>query len=114
MSSSRAPESFPNVEVATRANVYFGGKVVSHSLTLPGGAKKTLGVIYPGRYRFDTSAPERMQIVAGICRVRIGESPDWQRYEAGSEFRVAGHSAFEIEVDAGVDGGLAQYVCSFE
>lgn len=72
---AKAPESFRGVEVVTKANVYFEGKVVSHTVRFSDGSKKTLGLIYPGEYHFGTDAPERMQIVAGACRVRIdGES----------------------------------------
>jgi len=104
------PASFKNVEVATKANVYFEGKVVSHKVVFADGSKKTLGLIYPGTFRFDTDAPELMQIVAGACRVRIGDATDWQSYAAGTEFRVPGKSAFDIAVDA----GIAEYICSFE
>ena len=39
---------FPNVTAVVKANVYFEGKVVSHTILLGGGKKKTLGLIYPG------------------------------------------------------------------
>ena len=56
-------ESFRNATVATKANVYFDGKVVSHTVLMPDGTKKTLGLIYPGNFHFGTGAPERMEIV---------------------------------------------------
>ena len=103
------PEKFENVTVVTKANVYFGGKVVSHTV-LVAGAKKTLGLIYPGQYKFNTETPERMDITAGTCRVRLPGEKDWKPYAAGSSFSVPGRSAFEIAVDADV----AEYVCSYE
>lgn len=105
-----APASFKNVEVLTKANVYFDGNVVSHKVVFADGTKKTLGLIFPGTFRFDTDAPELMQIVAGTCRARLTEGGDWMTYEAGTEFRVAGKSAFDIAVDS----GIAEYICSFE
>lgn len=105
-----APVAFKNVEVATKANVYFDGKVVSHKVIFADGSKKTLGLIFPGSFRFDTDAPELMQIVAGSCRVRLGDNTEWTTYAAGTEFRVAGKSAFDIAVDS----GIAEYICSFE
>jgi purine/pyrimidine-nucleoside phosphorylase len=105
-----AESSFTNVEVVAKANVYFEGKVVSHTVVFPDGSKKTLGLIYPGSFHFGTDAPERMQIVAGACRARIDGEGAWKAYEAGSEFRVAGKSGFDIAVES----GIAEYICSFE
>jgi purine/pyrimidine-nucleoside phosphorylase len=107
--AGRLPEKFENVTVLTKANVYFGGKVVSHTV-LVGGAKKTLGLIYPGQYTFNTDAPERMDITAGSCRVKFAGAKDWKEYAAGSSFGVPGRSSFEITVA----DGLAEYICSYE
>jgi purine/pyrimidine-nucleoside phosphorylase len=104
-----APEKFENVTVITKANVYFGGKVISHTV-LVGGAKKTLGLIYAGEYKFGTDAPERMDITAGACRIRLAGQADWTAYAAGTFFKVPGKSSFEITVAE----GIAEYVCSYE
>jgi purine/pyrimidine-nucleoside phosphorylase len=101
---------FKNVTAVAKANLYFDGKVVSHTILLGDGAKKTLGLIYPGEFHFGTDAPERMDIVAGSCRVRLDGSGEWQDYAAGTFFRVPGKSGFDISVAA----GIAEYVCSFE
>ena len=107
--TSPAPEKFENVTAVCKANVFFDGKVVSHTLFFPDGSKKTLGVIFPGSYRFDTGAPERMELVAGACRVRVAGADGWSAYTAGSFFDVPGNSAFDIAVD----DGILEYVCSF-
>jgi len=101
---------FENVTAIAKANVYFEGKVVSHSVILADGAKKTLGLIYPGEFHFGTDAPERMDITAGDCRVRLDGSSEWRDYGPGTHFRVPGKSGFDIAVTA----GIAEYVCSFE
>jgi uncharacterized protein YaiE (UPF0345 family) len=101
---------FENVTAIAKANIYFEGKVVSHSVILGDGAKKTLGLIYPGEFHFGTDAPERMDITAGQCRVRLDGSSEWRDYAAGTHFRVPGKSGFDIAVA----GGIAEYVCSFE
>jgi uncharacterized protein YaiE (UPF0345 family) len=103
------PAQFPNVTVVCKANIYFDGKVVSHTVLCADGAKKTLGLIYPGSFTFNTGVPESMAIVAGTCRVRLAGQKDWRTYEAGQAFDVPGHSAFEIAVDA----GWCEYICSF-
>ncbi len=101
---------FSNVKALAKANVYFDGKVVSHTILLQGGEKKTLGLIYPGEFHFGTDAPERMDIVAGNCKVRLDGTSAWQEYAAGTFFKVPGKSGFDISVA----GGIAEYVCSFE
>jgi uncharacterized protein YaiE (UPF0345 family) len=103
------PTQFSGVTVHTKANVYFDGKVVSHTVLMPDGAKKTLGLIYPGSYHFGTGAPERMEIVAGDCRVTLDGSTAAQDYPAGTFFDVPGKSGFTIEVKA----GICEYICSF-
>ena len=103
------PTQFDSVTVYTKANVYFDGKVVSHSILMPGGAKKTLGLIYPGSYHFGTAAPERMEIVSGSCRVTLDGQNAVKEYAAGTYFDVPGKSGFTIEVP----DGLCEYICSF-
>ena len=99
-----------NVNVPLKANVYFDGKVVSHTLLAQDGAKKTLGLVYPGSFNFSSGAPERMDILAGACRVRLKGETEWKNYAAGSFFKVPANSAFDIEVSA----GIAEYLCTFE
>lgn len=106
---SKLPEQFTGVSVATKANVYFDGKVVSHSVLFPDGTKKTLGLIYPGSYHFGTGAPERMEIVAGACNVTLDGQTVVNAYSAGQYFDVPGKSGFTIEVS----NGLCEYICSF-
>jgi len=106
---SNFPEKFTGVAVVTKANVYFDGKVVSHSVLFPDGTKKTLGLIYPGSYHFGTGAPELMEIVAGACRVTLDGQTAIRDYAAGQGFDVPGKSGFTIEVA----GGLCEYICSF-
>ena len=66
---SKIPTEFKGVTAQTKANVYFEGRVVSHTLLFPDGTKKTLGLIFPGRYHFGTDKAERMELVAGQCTV---------------------------------------------
>lgn len=101
--------SFTNVTVDAKANIYFDGKVVSHTVRFPDDSKKTLGLIYPGRYHFGTAAPERMEIIAGSCSVVLDGTSDVITVEAGSSFDVAGNSGFTITVEEGV----CEYICSF-
>jgi uncharacterized protein YaiE (UPF0345 family) len=103
------PTQFDGVSVVAKANVYFGGNVVSHTLLLPGGAKKTLGLIRKGSFHFDTAAPELMEIVDGSCSVVIDGKTDASVHGPGSRFEVPGKSGFRIEVA----DGICQYICTF-
>jgi uncharacterized protein YaiE (UPF0345 family) len=106
---STVPTQFAGVTVLTKANVYFDGHVISHTVLLPGGIKKTLGVIRPGTFHFKTTAPERMEILAGACRVKLDGGTLTSDYEAGARFDVPGNSGFSVEVRT----GLCEYICSF-
>jgi uncharacterized protein YaiE (UPF0345 family) len=100
---------FRAVTAIAKANVYFDGKVVSHTLVFPEGSRKTLGLIYPGAFHFGTNAAERMEIIAGACRVKLDGESVWNAFSAGQVFEVPAKSGFNIEVAA----GICEYVCSF-
>ena len=100
---------FSNVTAVAKANVYFDGKVVSHTLHTADGAKKTIGLIYAGTYHFGTDKAEIMEITDGSCVVVQDGSKEEKTYAAGTHFYVAPKSGFTITVQ----GGICQYVCSF-
>ena len=106
---STTPTEFRGVTAVAKANVYFDGKVVSHTILFPDGSKKTLGLIYPGKFHFNTDKAERMEIVAGQCTVKLDGTTAIKRFSAGQLFEVPAKSGFDIEVAS----GLCEYVCSF-
>ncbi|MFL6109497.1 MAG: pyrimidine/purine nucleoside phosphorylase [Marmoricola sp.] len=97
-----------NVSVLARSNVYFDGKCVSHTVLMPDGSRKSVGVILPATLTFGTAAPERMEVVAGSCRVRLAGSEEWTTYAAGTAFEVGADSSFDIEVAEQLD-----YICTY-
>lgn len=101
--------SFTNVTVDAKANVYFDGRVVSHTVHFPDGSKKTLGLIFPGKFHFGTAAPERMEIIAGTCEIVLDGTSEPITVHTGSAFEVAGNSGFTITVDH----CICEYICSF-
>ncbi|MBI5774314.1 MAG: pyrimidine/purine nucleoside phosphorylase [Verrucomicrobia bacterium] len=103
------PTEFRNVTAIAKANVYFDGKVVSHTILFPAGEKKTLGLIYPGQFYFGTNQAERMEIVAGECSVKLKGEAQARTFAAGQAFEVPAKSGFDIEVRQ----GICEYICSF-
>ena len=101
-------EKFDGVAVATRANVYFDGKCVSHSITLADGTKKSVGVILPASLTFNTGAPEIMECVAGSCEYQLAGTEAWVRSGPGDSFSIPGNSSFDIKV-----AEAYHYICHF-
>jgi len=101
-------EQLEGVSIDTKANVYFDGRCVSHTVRLADGSRKSVGVILPSKLSFETAAPERMEIVAGRCRVKLAGSGTPSEYRGGQSFDVPGQSSFEIEALEPV-----HYVCHF-
>lgn len=101
-------ETLSPVSVTTRANVYFDGKCVSHSLTLADGTQKSVGVVLPATLTFSTGAPEIMECVAGGCEYRLAGSDTWQAVGPGERFAIAGQSSFDIRV-----AEAFHYICHY-
>ncbi len=99
---------FDQVSVVKKANVYFDGKCVSHTVLFADGTRKSVGVILPSMLRFNTGAPEQMEITGGTCKVKLKGASEWTAYGAGQTFAVPGDSYFDIEALDTVD-----YVCHF-
>ena len=101
-------ETFDNVSIVKKANVYFDGKCVSHTVHFGDGTRKSVGVLFPSQLTFKTAEPELMEIVAGKCRVKLASDSEWRTLQAGDSFEVPAHSSFDIEPLETVD-----YVCHF-
>ncbi len=99
---------FDNVSVVKKANVYFDGKCVSHTVKFADGSRKSVGVIFPSTLTFNTGEPERMEIIAGACRVKLPGERDWRTCKAGESFSVPANTAFDIE-----SLETLHYVCHF-
>src|SRR3989442_3434526 len=106
---STLPTEFRGVTAVTKANVYFDGKVVSHSLLFADGSKKTLGLIFPGKFHFGTDKAERMEIVGAGCTVKVDGQDASTSYSTGQVFEVPAKSGFDIAVNEVICG----YICSF-
>ena len=99
---------FKNVTVIKKANVYSDGKVTSRTVLFADGTKKTLGIMLPGEYTFNTDAGELMEILSGNLQVQVAGSKEWQTYAEGTAFEVPAQSSFNLKVAA-----ITDYCCSF-
>jgi len=99
---------FENVTVVKKANVYFDGGVTSRTVVLQDGSKKTLGIMQPGEYLFNTAEKEIMEILAGDLEVLLPGNPAWRKVGGGETFEVPAESSFRLKVRS-----LTDYCCSF-
>jgi uncharacterized protein YaiE (UPF0345 family) len=99
---------FDNISVVKKANVFFDGKCVSHTVMFPDGTKKSVGVILPSSLTFNTGVPEVMECVGGSCRVKVAAASEWSQYGPGESFSVPANSSFVIET-----AEPYHYVCHF-
>ena len=107
--TGRMSDTFENVTIVKKANVYFGGQVTSRTVQFADGTKKTLGFMQAGDYEFGTEAPELMEILGGSMDVKVAVADEWVTYSEGQSFNVEGNSKFELKV---AEGG-ADYCCSY-
>lgn len=99
---------FTNVTVKKRANIFFNGGVTSRTVVFPDGSRKTLGIMQPGEYEFNTSEKEVMEIMAGDLDVQLPGSTEWRTIRPGQSFDVPAKARFCLKVRS-----LTDYCCSF-
>ena len=99
---------FDNVSVTREANIYFDGQVSSRTIEFASGEIKTLGIMLPGEYEFNTGKKEIMDIQSGNVEVLLPDSNEWQSIEGGESFEVKANTSFKIKVNSVTD-----YCCSF-
>ena len=98
---------FDNVAVVREANIYFDGQVTSRSVIFQDGSRKTLGIMLPGEYEFNTDEKEIMEIISGDLEVLLPASR-WQGIKGGESFEVPAKSKFQLKVFK-----ITDYCCSF-
>ena len=99
-------ETFERASVTKRANVYYDGGVTSRALVTDDGVEKTLGIMHPGEYEFETESDEHIEVYSGRLTVSVGD--ETTVYEAGDEFSVPAKTTFEVSVESLVD-----YCCTY-
>lgn len=99
---------FENVTVVKKANIYSNGAVTSRTVLFADGSKKTLGIMLPGEYTFNTDLKEIMEILDGSLDVQLPGSDSWISITAGESFEIPAASSFSMKVKTVTD-----YCCSY-
>lgn len=99
---------FTNVTITKKANIYFDGRVTSRTVLFSDGSKKTLGVMLPGEYEFNTADREIMEILSGDLDVLLPGESGWRAIKGGESFDVPGNLKFSLKVRV-----ITDYCCSF-
>ncbi len=99
---------FKNVTIVREVNVYFNGGVTSRTIIFDSGCKKTLGIMMPGEYEFNTGSAELMEILSGDLEVLLPGADSWLAVKGGESFEVSADSTFKLKIK-----GLTDYCCSF-
>jgi uncharacterized protein YaiE (UPF0345 family) len=99
---------FKNVTIIKKANVYFDGNVTSRSIIFSDGSRKTLGIMLPGQYEFNTDEKEIMEIISGDLEVSLPGETGWRTVNEGEFFEVPAKSKFGLKIKQ-----ITDYCCSF-
>lgn len=98
---------FENVTVVKEANIYDNGNVTSRTVEFADGTRKTLGIMMPGEYTFNTAEAEIMEMMSGELDIRLpGE--DWKTLSTPETFNVPANSSFDLKIRTVTD-----YCCSY-
>ena len=99
---------FNNVTVVKKANIYSDGKVTSRIIKFADNSTKTLGIMLPGDYEFNTDAKELMEIMSGDLDILLKGDDKWQTISSGQSFEVPAKSSFKLKIRTVTD-----YCCSY-
>ncbi|AVQ13554.1 UPF0345 protein [Leptospira santarosai] len=99
---------FENVTIVKKANIYYDGKVTSRTVLFQDGNKKTLGILMPGQYDFETNEKEIMEILDGDLLVKLPGQNVWKEIKGGQSFEVSAKSRFQMDVKK-----ISDYCCSY-
>jgi len=101
-------DKYENMTVLPKANIYFEGRVVSHTAYDPSGNKFTFGVIMPGSYEFDVESKEVIDYTAGSAKLLIPGNCEWIFVKAGDRVTIPENCKFKI-----ISEDITEYVCAY-
>ncbi len=102
------PETIRNAQVNVLANIFFNGAVQSRTYHADDGRRRTLGVILPGEYAFDTHEAEVVEITRGGEEILLPGETAWRTIGVGESYTVPAHSSFRVKCAT-----ITEYICTF-
>ena len=87
---------------------YFEGKVKSFVVNSDSG-KKTVGVMQPGEYEFNTETKETITVISGELSIYLAEYNEWEDFGPGASFDVPAKSKLQVKVAQDT-----AYLCEYE
>jgi hypothetical protein len=98
---------FENVTIIKEANIYYDGKVTSRTVEFADGEIKSLGIMLPGEYTFNTADKEIMEMMSGELEIKL-PNEEWKTLHTPESFEVAANSSFDLKIKTVTD-----YCCSY-
>jgi len=98
---------FENVSVVKEANIYYDGKVTSRTIEFSDGSIKSLGIMLPGEYTFNTADKEIMEIMSGELDIKLPQG-EWKTLHTPETFEVPANASFDLKIKTVTD-----YCCSY-
>lgn len=97
-----------NVTVVKAANIYYDGKVTSRTLKFDDGSTKSLGIMLPGEYKFNTGDAEIMEMMSGELDLKLPGEENFKPLTTPCSFNAPANSSFDVIVKTPTD-----YCCSY-
>ena len=101
-------EKLHNIEVMSKANVYFDGRVTSRTCYRPDGSRFTLGIITAGSYTFGVGDREVVALISGEVEVKRPVDSDWVKFAAPEVFEIQANCDYDIRTY-----GVVEYLCDY-
>jgi len=98
---------FENVTIVKEANIYYDGKVTSRTVEFADGSVKSLGIMMPGEYTFNTADKEIMEMMSGELEIRL-PNEEWKQLQTPETFEVPANASFDLKIKTVTD-----YCCSY-
>ena len=98
---------FENVTIVKEANIYYDGKVTSRTVEFADGSVKSLGIMMPGEYTFNTADKEIMEMMSGELEIRL-PNEEWKQLQTPETFEVPENASFDLKIKTVTD-----YCCSY-
>lgn len=99
-------DNFEHATVRKRANVYYDGRVTSRVVETADGDRRTLGIVLPGSYEFETETHETIEVLAGTGRLELPD--ETLPFDAGDVVEIPADTPFDFVADDVVD-----YCCAY-